>query len=205
MITYILESLAFQLVFLLAYDLFLKKETFFQWNRVYLLGTFALSILLPWVKIEALQASMPQELGGVTIFLTQLDGVVLGPRAEEISFLANIPWPYWVLGAGSVLASIWFAHKLIQIRQLRNKGSVYHYQEFTKVTVPKSTSAFSFFRNIFMGEEIYQIDPDKCTECVGHYDEPQCQLVCPVDCIIIDKDLDESEDYLYEKQAWMHK
>ncbi|MEC3964316.1 TonB family protein [Flagellimonas halotolerans] len=165
MITYILESLAFQLVFLLAYDLFLKKETFFQWNRVYLLGTFALSILLPWVKIEALQASMPQELGGVTIFLTQLDGVVLGPRAEEISFLANIPWPYWVLGAGSVLASIWFAYKLIQIRQLRNKGSVYHYQEFTKVTVPKSTSAFSFFRNIFMGEEIQK---DKEANILAH-------------------------------------
>lgn len=51
MITYILESLAFQLVFLLAYDLFLKRETFFQWNRVYLLGTFALSLILPWVKI----------------------------------------------------------------------------------------------------------------------------------------------------------
>nr|MCU0942387.1 YfhL family 4Fe-4S dicluster ferredoxin [Hydrogenophaga sp.] len=27
---------------------------------------------------------------------------------------------------------------------------------------------------IFMGEEIYQIDPDRCTECVGHFDEPQC-------------------------------
>ncbi len=154
MITYILESLVFQLVFLLTYDLFLKKETFFQWNRVYLLGTFALSILLPWVKIEALQASMPQELGGVTIFLTQLDGVVLGPGTEETSFLANIPWPYWVLGVGSVLATIWFAYKLIQIRQLRNKGSVHHYRDFTKVTVPKSATAFSFFRSIFLGEDI---------------------------------------------------
>ena len=33
------------------------------------------------------------------------------------------------------------------------------------------------------GEEIYEIDMDKCTECVGHYDEPQCVEVCPVDCI----------------------
>ena len=36
---------------------------------------------------------------------------------------------------------------------------------------------------ISQGEEIYEIDPNKCTECVGHYDEPQCVQVCPVDCI----------------------
>ena len=36
---------------------------------------------------------------------------------------------------------------------------------------------------ISMGELIYQIDPDKCTECVGHFDEPQCQQLCPVACI----------------------
>jgi len=36
---------------------------------------------------------------------------------------------------------------------------------------------------IYQGEEIYEIDPSRCTECVGHFDEPQCQQVCPVDCI----------------------
>lgn len=36
---------------------------------------------------------------------------------------------------------------------------------------------------IYMGAEIYEIAPDLCTECVGHYDVPQCQLYCPVDCI----------------------
>ena len=38
---------------------------------------------------------------------------------------------------------------------------------------------------ISMGAEIYQIDHAKCTECVGHFDEPQCVQVCPVDCIPI--------------------
>ena len=37
---------------------------------------------------------------------------------------------------------------------------------------------------IALGPEIYVIDPDRCTECVGHYDEPQCRLVCPVNCIV---------------------
>ncbi len=36
---------------------------------------------------------------------------------------------------------------------------------------------------IFQGEEIYEIDPGKCTECVGHYETSQCTEVCPVDCI----------------------
>ncbi|MGA1520138.1 MAG: YfhL family 4Fe-4S dicluster ferredoxin, partial [Burkholderiaceae bacterium] len=35
---------------------------------------------------------------------------------------------------------------------------------------------------ISMGPEIYQIDPDRCTECVGHFDEPLCVSLCPVDC-----------------------
>jgi ferredoxin len=36
---------------------------------------------------------------------------------------------------------------------------------------------------IYMGEEFYEIDPHKCTECVGHFDEPQCVQICPVACI----------------------
>ena len=39
---------------------------------------------------------------------------------------------------------------------------------------------------ISMGAEIYQIDPNKCTECVGHFDEPTCQVLCPVACIPFD-------------------
>jgi len=52
---------------------------------------------------------------------------------------------------------------------------------------------------ISQGEEIYEIDPSKCTECVGHYDEPQCQQVCPVDCIPFYPDHKETEEQLMEK------
>jgi len=59
---------------------------------------------------------------------------------------------------------------------------------------------------IYQGEEIYEIDLDKCTECVGHYDEPQCVQVCPVDCIPLDENNVESEQTLivkYEKLTGM--
>lgn len=52
---------------------------------------------------------------------------------------------------------------------------------------------------ISQGEEIYVINPDLCTECVGHYDEPQCQQVCPVDCISIDLAHTESKEQLLAK------
>ncbi len=46
------------------------------------------------------------------------------------------------------------------------------------------------------GDEIYEIDPNKCTECIGHYDTPQCVEVCPVDCIPKDPAHVENEDEL---------
>ena len=52
---------------------------------------------------------------------------------------------------------------------------------------------------ISMGEEIYQIDPHKCTECVGHFDEPQCQQVCPVSCIPFDPEWRETKEQLHDK------
>lgn len=52
---------------------------------------------------------------------------------------------------------------------------------------------------ISQGETTYVIEPGKCTECVGHYDRPQCQEVCPVDCIPQDPDRVESRDQLQQK------
>ncbi|MBS0040749.1 YfhL family 4Fe-4S dicluster ferredoxin [Shewanella sp. M16] len=54
---------------------------------------------------------------------------------------------------------------------------------------------------ITMGEEIYEIDPDRCTECVGHYDKPTCVSVCPIDCIDPDQNRVESNDELLVKFA----
>ena len=52
---------------------------------------------------------------------------------------------------------------------------------------------------ISLGPLIYQINPDKCTECVGHFNEPQCQQVCPVACIPIDPAHQETREQLLVK------
>lgn len=52
---------------------------------------------------------------------------------------------------------------------------------------------------IYQGESIFEIEPGRCTECVGHYDEPQCVEVCPVDCILPDPERRESEETLFAR------
>ncbi len=52
---------------------------------------------------------------------------------------------------------------------------------------------------IYMGDLIYEIHPSKCTECVGHFDEPQCVQVCPVACIPVHPDFIETKAQLLSK------
>jgi ferredoxin len=52
---------------------------------------------------------------------------------------------------------------------------------------------------IYMGLEIYEIDPSKCTECVGHFETPQCKEVCPVDCIPLNPYFKETREMLLKK------
>lgn len=57
---------------------------------------------------------------------------------------------------------------------------------------------------ISKGEPIYFIDALRCTECVGAEDEPQCRLVCPADCIVINPDWPETPAELQEKYDQLH-
>jgi ferredoxin len=52
---------------------------------------------------------------------------------------------------------------------------------------------------IYQGIEFYEINPKLCTECVGHFDQPQCIEVCPVECIIPHPDVVESKAMLHKK------
>lgn len=52
--------------------------------------------------------------------------------------------------------------------------------------------------------DVYYIVPDKCTECVGFHDEPQCAAVCPVDCCVPDEDNKETREELLAKKDALH-
>ena len=54
------------------------------------------------------------------------------------------------------------------------------------------------------GDPVYVIDPEKCTECTGFFDEPQCIVVCPIECIVPDPAHQETKDELLAKKARLH-
>ncbi|MBX2876044.1 MAG: 4Fe-4S dicluster domain-containing protein [Saprospiraceae bacterium] len=55
-----------------------------------------------------------------------------------------------------------------------------------------------------ISDELYYIVPDKCTECQGFHEEPQCAAVCPVDCCVPDPEHEESEEILLARKDRLH-
>tara|TARA_B100000427_G_scaffold198628_1_gene165072 strand:- start:293 stop:637 length:345 start_codon:yes stop_codon:yes gene_type:complete len=72
------------------------------------------------------------------------------------------------------------------------------------IQTPSGMSANANDENESVSDEYYFIVTDKCTECKGFFDEPQCAAVCPVDCCIEDEDNIETEEQLLDKKEWMH-
>ncbi len=58
---------------------------------------------------------------------------------------------------------------------------------------------------IFQGQEIYEINPDLCTECVGHFEAPQCVEICPIDCIPLNPAFEETKEQLLKKYHHLTK
>lgn len=58
---------------------------------------------------------------------------------------------------------------------------------------------------IYQGEMIFEIEPARCTECVGHFSEPQCVAICPVNCIIVDTAYQETPEALQDKYQQLIK
>lgn len=75
----------------------------------------------------------------------------------------------------------------------------------TEYTLRNGDKIDPFKEQSALSTDYFYIVPDKCTECVGFYDEPQCATVCPVDCCLPDTDFVESEDELEAKQQKLHE
>ncbi|WP_300021430.1 M56 family metallopeptidase [uncultured Maribacter sp.] len=159
MIQYILESIAFQLLFLVVYDFYLKKETFFQWNRLYLLGTFVLSLILPWVKIEAFKQQVPQTFAPYPEYLWKLQNEAVVAQVQESSGW-NITWQEGILYGGMLVAMVFFGLKIRQLYLLRKSGEKVTYPLFTQIVITNSNIAFSFLKSIFIGDKVLKMKHD---------------------------------------------
>jgi ferredoxin len=71
-------------------------------------------------------------------------------------------------------------------------------------TLETGASVDASAKNSPVSDDYYYIVPDKCTECVGFHEEPQCAAVCPVDCCVPDPERVETDDVLLERKARLH-
>ncbi len=143
----LLQILVFQALFLAVYDLFLKKETFFNLNRIYLLLTPILGCILPFISINFLQQNIPQE------FIFQLPTVIIGSNNPETVFNGTIWFSIlWLMGM--LFSGLFFIWKFYKIIKLNFSGTIINSQNFKLVILPKTDTAFSFFNTIFLGENI---------------------------------------------------
>ncbi|MBI9040536.1 energy transducer TonB [Lutibacter sp.] len=147
MINFILQVVLFQALFLAVYDFFLQKETFFKWNRFYLLLTPVLAFVIPFLKFESLQKSVPIQ------YVEQLPTVFLNPQAVILQTVKiESSMNYFEIGfyVGIVLFLILFLIKLFKIIQLIVTNEVVKSENFKLVLLNKKKSAFSFFNYIFI-------------------------------------------------------
>ncbi|MBA6153148.1 M56 family metallopeptidase [Gelidibacter maritimus] len=160
MLHYILQTVAFQVFFLIIYDVFLKNETFFNWNRAYLIGTACLSFILPFLKFESIKAIVPEPMvvrlplviiGDVS---PTLDSTVIEMGAEQITEqAASFSWTYvWI--AGILLATLLLTYKIVKIGRLLYKNPQRWQGDALIVYLLNKSTAFSFFHYIFLGTNI---------------------------------------------------
>jgi bla regulator protein BlaR1 len=161
MIHYLFQVVCFQLVFLLVYELLLRRQTFFNWNRAYLLSTSGLSLLLPFIKFDLLSKLT------VSYGVIQLPEIIIG-QPGEISVTSQMAMeaagiavqqpetPLWqvLCAVGSILFGLWFVFQCLRLLWLRSSCPKRWTNNILVVSLKDSRQAFSFFNTVFIGTKI---------------------------------------------------
>ena len=168
MVTYIIQLSVFLLLFWGVYELFLKKETFFTYNRWYLLLTPIISALLPFLSFNVLESYAVEAQQ-----LVQLPAVFIGdPVVQEIpnqtvtnptnsiSFFEEYAW-WLAYGSGMMISLLLFIKKIFQFQQFRKQGRVTYLNDLKLVEVNNSSMACTFFKTIYLGSDLAETEKDQ--------------------------------------------
>lgn len=154
MITYVIQVVLFQAIFLAVYDFFLSKETFFAKNRWYLLSTSLISFVIPLIKIPTFQKVASEE---ISIYLPE---IVLSPQSviEQTTVYRSVSESTNYLSilffGGIALFLLLFLTKLGRLLLLIYRHKRERKYDHTLILLPNSKKAFSFFNYIFLGKNI---------------------------------------------------
>jgi len=162
MLVYILQVIFFQLLFLLVYEFLLKKETFFTYNRWYLLFCAVISFLLPLMKIEAFSTLVPAESIAV-LTNVWLPEVFIGNTTENIQYLpeveissatTTINWWFITYGVGAFGSLFLLFRKYQNLSRMFSFKTISAEKNFKIIEVPGTTIACTFYKTVFLGEQL---------------------------------------------------
>ncbi|MFV8226415.1 M56 family metallopeptidase, partial [Christiangramia aquimixticola] len=158
MLHYILQILFFQLFFLLGYEIFLKKETFFNYNRIYLLVTPILAFVIPWLRLEFLVEAVPPT---ARLIIPQALTTTPGIYSEQLPTVVvngekGIQLNWWLITylLGLLVSSFLFLKKYRNLRKLFNYKQVSREKDFRIIEIPNSNLACTFFNTVFIGDQL---------------------------------------------------
>ncbi len=158
--TIVLQIIVFQLCFLVAYEILFRKETFFNWNRGYLLITSIASILLPFIKLKSFSKVIPSE------FFVNLPAVILGEeKVASSTILENLDVVavhtnsitfsvVWIWYVGTLVFGCVLFLKLYKIWRYKQSNNSVQKSGYSITTLKNSEDAFSFLKSIFLGDKI---------------------------------------------------
>lgn len=149
-IQYIIQAVGFQLIFLMIYDLLLKRETFFNANRSYLILTPVISLLLPFIRLEALRSTVPEEV------IVQLPAILIGSSSEVINSGSDSVFQAWnwIWISGIVVSAVFLLLKLLRFRATIKRSIAVGRTDLNLRVIPNSNMAFSFLQTVYLGDQL---------------------------------------------------
>jgi beta-lactamase regulating signal transducer with metallopeptidase domain len=150
MLFYLLQIIALQLLFIVFYKVFLRRETFFEWNRFYLISSVLLSIIIPKIHINWTSNS--------EIVYETLAPVIIGSKQIEQQMLVQEQnnWLKWIYIIGVIISFGIFMYKIGKLIRLSQNNKVLDNNGAKIVLVPHQQNAYTFFNYIFIDEKLYQ-------------------------------------------------
>jgi len=165
MLQYIIQTILFQLIFLLAYDLFHKKDTFFTVNRVYLLVTSFFSLVLPFIKVKSIQETIPDNyvVNLPTVFIGEstLNNSAVEVATSASAQIADINWWLVLYSIGVSVTILLFIRKIVIIRSLKKNSIKGHINKYPVRILQDSKDAFTFWNTIYLGNQLSEEEKDQ--------------------------------------------
>ncbi|WP_298545498.1 M56 family metallopeptidase [uncultured Aquimarina sp.] len=159
MFHYLLQVLIFQLLFLVIYDVLHKKDTFFNWNRLYLLVAPFLSLILPFIELDFLNSSSAE------IYVSNIERTIIASTETIITNINqteattqtsshSVNWLMIIYAFGILISLVHLILKFHKLHILRNVSNISKVFDKRIVILPNSSHAFSFWNTIFLGDSL---------------------------------------------------